>query len=197
MPNRMTDRPRIVVFARFPVPGAAKTRLVPALGAQGAAVMHKKLVERTMLSVRKSSLPFEVRYTGADRSAFANWLGGDVALVEQGDGDLGDRLARVDPPAIMIGCDAPDLTAGHLTMAAHSLKTRAAVIGPALDGGYWLLGIAHSMPTLFPDMAWGTDTVFGETIVRLARAGAETLRLETLADLDRPEDLERWPDLSA
>ncbi len=197
MPDRMTEQPKVIVFARFPVPGAAKTRLIPALGAQGAAEMHRKLVERTMHTVRRSALPFEVRCTGADLSAFASWLGTGVALVEQGGGDLGDRLARAKPPAILIGCDAPDLTAGHLTMAARALQTRAAVIGPALDGGYWLLGIAKALPTLFGDMAWGTDSVFAETITRMAAAGINPLQIETLADLDRPEDLLRWPDLAA
>lgn len=193
----MPPSPRIALFTRFPTPGAAKTRLIPAVGAQGAARVHRRLVEQTIHTVRASGVAFELRHTGAVAAAFADWLGDDVPLVEQGAGDLGDRLARAAAPAILIGSDAPGLTPAHLRDAATALARADAVIGPAADGGYWLLGIARPMPSLFVDMPWGTDRVAAETLHRLAAAGIDPIRLPMLDDCDRPEDLARWPDLVA
>ena len=189
--------PRLVLFTRFPEPGRAKTRLIPALGAEGAAVLHRRLTERSLAVMRASRLPFELRVTGADLASFHAWLGADVPCVEQGEGDLGARLIRAsaEAPVILLGADTPDLAAVHLTDAAAALDRKLAVIGPAEDGGYWLLGLARPMPALFIDMAWSTDTVYAATRARLAEAGIEPEVLATLGDCDRPEDLARWPDL--
>lgn len=187
--------PRLAIFARYPTPGAAKTRLIPAIGADGAARVHRRLVERTVAAARNSGLVFELRVTGAPMGAFADWLGEDVALVEQGDGDLGARLARVAAPAIVIGSDAPGLTSTLLAEAAAALLTREAVIGPALDGGYTLLGFRQPVPFVFAEMVWSTDTVFEETMRRLRARGIEPWVLPALGDIDRPEDLAAWPEL--
>lgn len=189
--------PRVVVFTRYPAPGAAKTRLIPALGADGAAALHRRLTERTLVAVRASGLPFEVRVTGARPEAIGAWLG-DAPAVDQGASDLGDRLRRAGPPypTLFIGADAPDLAPDHLCAAALALAGAEVVIGPAEDGGYWLLGLARARDTLFADMPWGTERVYSETLARLATAGVVPAILPTLADLDRPEDLARWPDLA-
>ncbi len=185
---------KLVLFTRWPEPGRAKTRLIPALGASGAADLHRRLTERTLAACRASGLPVEIRTTGAPVSAFAGWLGGADALVDQGDGDLGARLSRaaVATPVLLIGADIPDLTAERLQGAATALRTAPVVIGPAEDGGYWLLGLAAPLPELFDRMPWGTAMVYAETIARLE---TPPVVLETLADLDRPEDLTRWPGL--
>ena len=188
-------RPRIALFVRYPTPGVAKTRLIPALGAEGAAALHRHLVEHTLATMRASGLPFEVRGTGATARDFATWLGTDVPVVEQGDGDLGERLARVPAPVLLIGSDAPDLTVANLHAAAAALEGAEAVIGPAADGGYWLLGLSRPMPGLFASMPWGSDAVAAETIARLAADGIDPVRLPILHDCDRPEDLARWPGL--
>lgn len=190
---------RLVLFTRFPAPGRAKTRLIPALGADGAAALHRRLTERSLAAMRASRLPFELRITGGEASAFHAWLGADVACVEQGEGDLGARLTRAsaETPVILLGADTPDLSAAHLVAAADALARTDAVIGPAEDGGYWLLGLARPMPFLFTDMAWSTDTVCSTTLARLAAVGIAPAILETLSDCDRPEDLARWPDLVA
>lgn len=188
-------QPHIALFARFPTPGQCKTRLIPALGPQGAADLHRRLVERTLGVMRASGLPFTVWATGADTTAFRHWLGGDVELQEQGTGDLGDRLARVPAPTILLGADIPDLTADHLRLAAAALQQAPFVIGPAEDGGYYLLGCAEPAPFLFTDMAWGSDKVADETRLRIAAKGLDCVTLDQLADLDRPDDLARWPDL--
>ena len=189
--------PRIALFARFPVPGRAKTRLIPALGEAGAAALHRKLVELTVAAARASGLPYEVRFTGAGGEDFARWLGDDVPLVPQGEGDLGDRLRRVPAPMLLIGSDCPDLSAAHLTRAAAALAEAPAVLGPAADGGYWLLGLARAMPHCFESISWGTATVASETRKRLADEAITPVELGTLHDCDRPDDLARWPWLTA
>lgn len=187
---------RVSMFARYPTPGAAKTRLIPALGPDGAAMVHRRLVDRIVAALRASGLPFEVRTTGAPIADFADWLGDDIPFVDQGEGDLGARLARVGAPGIVIGADAPGLTADVLRRAAAALDDAPAVIGPAVDGGYTLLGYRDPAPFLFDAMPWGTGTVFAETMRRLDARGWRTIRLEPLEDIDRPEDLARWPEFA-
>ena len=188
---------RLVAFARFPVAGMCKTRLIPSVGPRGAAAIHKRLVEKCVAAMRNSGLAAELRITGGDADAFGAWLGDDIAFVDQGGGDLGDRLARATDraPVIVIGSDAPDLDAARLTAAADALRDAPAVIGPAEDGGYYLLGINNPAPWLFTDIAWGTEIVFDQTMRRFAARDITATVLEPLADLDRPEDLARWPDL--
>ncbi|KQO58058.1 hypothetical protein ASF24_15565 [Methylobacterium sp. Leaf86] len=191
--------PRLVLFTRYPEPGKAKTRLIPALGPDGAAALHRRLTERTLASMRATGLPIEIRSTGAAEGAFLEWLGQDLDVVDQGEGDLGARLARAASrtPAILLGADTPALTANHLVALAHALASNPAAIGPAEDGGYWALGIARPMPFLFEDMPWSTDQVCAITLERLAERGFEAAILDTLSDLDRPEDLARFPDVLA
>lgn len=188
--------PRVVLFTRWPEPGRAKTRLIPVLGDNGAAALHRRLTERALGTMRDSGLPMEVRVTGAPLSRFRKWLGNGPALADQGEGDLGERLLRAaDPPAILIGADIPDLSAACLRNAAAALQDAPAVIGPAEDGGYYLLGLRTPMPFLFGAIPWGTDQVFALTMQRLAGRGLVPALLPALADLDRPEDLARWPGL--
>ncbi|WP_338241392.1 TIGR04282 family arsenosugar biosynthesis glycosyltransferase [Aurantiacibacter hainanensis] len=191
----MTLAPTVALFAKFPLAGEAKTRLAPMLGEAGAAEVHRRMVERTLATVRESGLPFAVHATGAPLAEFADWLGADVPLVEQGDGDLGARLARVEAPAIVLGADIPGLTADHLREAARALRHDPVVIGPATDGGYYLLGFSAPVPMLWRDMPWGTETVLAETQRRLRAEGIAFSLLGELDDCDRPEDLARWPEL--
>ena len=187
--------PVVTLFVKYPHPGKVNTRLIPALGEQGAADLHRTLTQRTLATALASGLPVEVRTAGASHADFADWLG-TVPLVPQGEGDLGDRLARVAVPAILLGADVPDLAPHHLTLAAEALEHVPAAIGPAQDGGYYLLAMRDPMPFLFTDMPWGTDIVRAETCRRLDARGIAFRLLETLADCDRPEDLSRWPDLA-
>jgi len=192
----MTRRPRLVMFTRFPEPGRAKTRLIPALGPAGAAALHRQMTERTLATLRATAYDVEVWVTGAPLSAFAEWLG-PVTLRPQGEGDLGARMARaLDPgPAIIVGSDLPELVPAHVAAAAEILAQDQVALGPAEDGGYWLLGLPAPAPFLFDAMAWGTDAVLAETLRRLGAHGRAYGLLPTLADLDRPEDLDRFPGL--
>lgn len=191
--------PRLVLFARYPLAGACKTRLIPALGAEGAAALHRHLTERTIATLRQSGSRITLAYTGAEEAEFAAWLGRDIGLVEQVAGDLTAKLmACLDPaPVIFFGADTPDLELHHVEQAIAALRTHDVVIGPADDGGYYLIGMRAPLPQLLTDIPWSTDQVLPETLARLGQLGIEAALLETLSDCDRPEDLARWPDLTA
>lgn len=189
--------PTIALFCKYPSAGKAKTRLIPALGPEGAARVHRRLAERTLATVRSSGLPFAIYTSGAPIADFAVWLGHDITFIDQGEGDLGDRLGRVPAPAILLGADVPDLTPLYLQQAARALQGGKLVVGPAKDGGYYLLGLAEPMPFLFTNMDWGTDNVLPETLSRIAANGMSAPLLKPLDDCDRPEDLHLWPELTA
>lgn len=191
---RAMDQPTLSIFARWPEPGQAKTRLIPHLGAENAALVYARLLAHTVAVAQASGIPFELRVTGADAAEFRDLLGEDIAVVQQGEGDLGDRLARVAPPAIVIGSDCPALTPEVLWAAHDTLATEPMVIGPARDGGYYLLGFNEDARFAFADMAWSTPEVFGETVRRIAEQGLRLGVLPELADIDTPEDLEDWPE---
>lgn len=181
--------PRLFIFARYPEPGRAKTRLIPALGAEGAATLYRRLLQHTVHIARESGLDFEVRITGAPEEAFARLLGGELAFADQGAGSLGERLARVPAPAIVIGSDAPALTPAILQEARDSVEAGLVAIGPASDGGYYLLGLPREMPFLFCQMPWSTSDVLPETKRRLAEEREQVAMLPELVDIDDPADL--------
>lgn len=191
--------PRLVLFARYPTPGSAKTRLIPAVGADGAAVVHRTLTERTLAVLSGHDCPVELFTTGAPHNEFAEWLGADVILKQQAEGDLTDRLtAALDPaPVIFFGADTPDLSREIVTSAIGALASHDVVIGPAEDGGYYLLGMARPFPDLLHGIDWSTEQVFPQTMTKVEAANLSVAVLRTLADCDRPEDLARWPWLAA
>ena len=186
---------RLVLFTRYPTPGSAKTRLIPALGTAGAAAVHKQLTERTLETLTQVNQPVEIHYTGDEAEAFARWLGPDQIYVPQVEGDLTDRLLKaIDPaPVIFLGSDTPDLSVRHVTAAIEALQNSDVVIGPADDGGYYLIGMARPYPFLLHDMRWSTEHVMPDTLDRLGQHSIGFEVLETLHDCDRPEDLKRWP----
>jgi uncharacterized protein len=191
--------PRLALFARYPTAGAAKTRLIPALGPEGAAQVHRQLAQRTLGVLRSAGLPVELHFTGAAEADFREWLGDGFVLVEQVEGDLTDRLlaALYPAPVIFFGADTPDLSVHHVTQAVAALERHPVVLGPAEDGGYYLIGMREPMPELLNTMPWSTDQVMPETMQRLTNVGISPALLNTLHDCDRPEDLARWPWLAA
>jgi uncharacterized protein len=194
---------RILVFAKSPALGQVKTRLVPALGARAAAELHRQLVERTLGTALAAAVgPVELWCAPHAQDAFFAECAKKfcLCLQEQGAGDLGTRMARAleiavaeGTPALLIGSDCPALTAEYLRAAAAALvKANDAVIGPAEDGGYVLIGLARSPAAhLFEGLPWGSATVMQETRRRLASLGWRWIELATLWDVDRPEDLPR------
>jgi hypothetical protein len=189
-----TAQPGIVIFARWPEPGKVKTRLAGAFGDEGAAHIYRRLLDHTLAVARQSGLPVELRVTGAPLDAFKAEFGPGLTIAEQGQGDLGARLARVEPPALVIGSDLPALSPELLREAASALSSHDAVIGPARDGGYWLIGLRKPAPWLFTDMAWSTAQVLPETLARLEARAVTPALLPELGDIDTPEDLARWPE---
>jgi len=184
----------IIVFAKAPVPGAAKTRLVPALGEWGAARLHARLVRHAVRSALAARLG-RVELHGTRRHSFFKSL--RVPFRLQRGNDLGERMCYAlsrNPGAILIGTDCPELTAADLRYARRLLQAGYdAVLAPAEDGGYALIALRHVAPEIFRNMRWGTSSVYGETVKRLKRYRWRALR--TVWDVDRPEDLPRLSEL--
>jgi uncharacterized protein len=192
-------RCRVIVFARAPVPGRAKTRLIPALGAQGAADLAARLTERALAAAKAARIgPVELWCApDASHPFFADCARRyGVARRPQGRGDLGRRMHRAlsgPAPAILIGSDIPAMTPRYLRRAARALARRDVVFGPAGDGGYVLIGLRAPQPSLFAGVSWGAPTVLAQTRRRIERAGLRARELATLYDVDRPADLNRLP----
>ena len=190
----------IAVFARAPVPGQCKTRLIPALGADGAAELHHRMLERTLACARTADVGPVSLWCAPDTThpAFAALAGPGVELRLQTGGDLGARMlaAFVAQPAgrplLLIGTDCPALTAEHLRACAECLRAGDdAVFLPTEDGGYFLVGLQAPQPALFDTMPWSTDQVMPETRRRLGRAGLRWREPATLWDINTPDDLAR------
>ena len=184
---------RIVIFAKAPVAGKVKTRLIPALGAQGAADLAREMLAKTIAEAEASGLPFEL--CTDPEPASPEWTGWPAATA-QGEGGLGQRLARAAERVIgagdrilLIGADCPGLSAARLRAAAAALEALDAVIHPADDGGYVLLGLGRFDPSPFEGIAWSTGTVAAETIARIGALGWSLHVGETLRDVDEPADL--------
>ncbi len=194
---------RILIFAKAPEPGYAKTRLIPALGAEGAAELYKVLLKQTIeWAVEANLSPVQLWCAPHSAHAFFQSLARqyDVSLHEQSGADLGERMCRAadfalnrSEMALLIGGDCPLLSSVHLLQSLQWLKEgNNAVVGPAEDGGYVLLGLRQNARALFEDMPWGGDQVLKLTRKRLAELQWRWQELEPLWDLDRPADYERW-----
>ena len=193
----------LIVFAKAPVPGYAKTRLAPALGPEGAAHLAHRLLDHAVdtavaaqVGAVELSVSPETGHPAFDRLAGRHAL----TLSTQGVGDLGARMHRaleralqLHPRALLIGTDAPSIGIDYLRAAAAALQTHDAVLGPAADGGYTLIGLTRSSPALFDDMPWSTAAVLAETRRRLTAAGLRHVELATLVDIDEPDDLAHLP----
>lgn len=197
----MAQPPRIVIFAKIPVAGLVKTRLIPALGAQGAARLAAALLDHTVAQALSSGVgPVELCVTPGPHDPVWSRLAPQATLnwSDQGDGDLGARMARAaqralsaGEPVLLMGTDCPELTAGRIQTAAASLTAADAVLVPAFDGGYVLLGLNRFDASLFAGIAWSTATVAQETRRRVEQLGWSLQTLPTLHDIDEPADL-RW-----
>jgi len=181
----------IMVFARAPMTGQAKTRLIPRLGAWRAARLHERLARRAVqVALAARCGPVEVH--GTARHSFFSSLG--VAFRLQRGRDLGERMfnafARARGPAIIIGTDCPELAPADLRRAARCLRGGYdAVLAPAEDGGYALIGLRTARSEFFEGIDWGGPRVYADTVKKLA--GHRWRALRRVRDVDRPEDLDR------
>jgi rSAM/selenodomain-associated transferase 1 len=189
---------RIVIFAKAPVTGKVKTRLIPALGAEGAAGLAAEMLTRTVTEARAAGVNHVELCVDPD-PAHADWdrhIPHDLPLSAQGPGDLGERLSRAarrviasGEKVILIGTDCPDLDRRRLSAAACGLQTHDAVIHPARDGGYVLLGLGRFDASLFQGIVWSTSSVAAETIARIRAIPWSLDVREMLRDVDVPADL--------
>jgi len=185
-------------MARHPVPGRVKTRLAAALGADAACALYRAFV--LDLAERLGALPYAVTWAYTPPGApFAEVVCGARCRPQRG-GDLGERLAAAlgdelaagPGPVLAIGADAPHIPAAALAEAAAALAGGAdVVLGPAADGGYYLIGLGAPAPSLFAGIAWGTSGVLEATRARAAAAGLRTYLLPPSFDVDRVADLAR------
>ncbi len=200
----MQPAPQLLIFSRFPIPGQAKTRLIPALGSKGAARLHRRMTEHAVTMARSvlgkkpgTDTDIAVCYTGASRKHFRSWLGDDVKYISQPGGDLGTRMQQAfktalqgdRQAAIIFGTDVPGITSDILLLAGSSLDDHDIVIGPATDGGYYLLGMKMVYPELFVNIDWGTKRVYSQTRKIIQDLGLLAAELPLLSDVDRPDDL--------
>ncbi|HEX8674827.1 MAG TPA: TIGR04282 family arsenosugar biosynthesis glycosyltransferase [Longimicrobium sp.] len=187
-----------LVFVRAPVAGRVKTRLASALGAEGALRIYQRLAEHTLREARALGGDVRVHFTPVDAEPEVRaWLGEGPRYLPQPTGDLGTRMKAAFHAAfedgadrvVIIGSDLPELSAALLRRAFDALESHPAVIGPARDGGYYLLGMRTMIEGLFDGIPWSTTEVLARTLDRFRAAGIKPALLDTLSDADEVDDL--------
>ncbi|MGB3311681.1 MAG: TIGR04282 family arsenosugar biosynthesis glycosyltransferase [Nodosilinea sp.] len=194
----------LMLFTRFPESGRTKTRLIPHLGPAGAAALQRQMTEHVLAQLQDAAqrlpLAVEVHFAGGSQEQMQAWLGHAVDYYPQAEGGLGDRLTAAfihniglgRPGVIAIGSDCPALGVDHLAATLAALHQVDVVLGPATDGGYYLIGLRQLEPALFQDIAWGSDQVLAQTLAAATAKGLTVELLAPLTDIDRPEDLPQW-----
>jgi uncharacterized protein len=193
---------QLIIFTRYPEPGKTKTRMIPVLGADGAALLQHQMTEFTVIKAKKilEKVTIAIYFTGGNISIMQNWLGKDLIYQEQTDGDLGDRMKSAFKDAftkginkvVIIGVDCPDLDSEILNEAFDALDRHDLVLGEAADGGYYLIGLRRLVPELFMDINWGSSEVLAKTKEIANNLQLKVDYLPLLNDVDRPEDLPIW-----
>ncbi|MBD2663651.1 hypothetical protein B6N60_01473 [Richelia sinica FACHB-800] len=199
----------VIIFTRYPEPGTTKTRIIPLLGEIGAANLHKLMTEHTLKQVQELQTDFlvsgEVRFVGGSLELIQAWLGSHWTYSVQGEGNLGQKMVRSLTEAlhrgaskvVIIGTDCPGINAKILSTAFEQLKSVDVVLGPALDGGYYLIGLKQAIPELFFNIEWGTAQVFTQTVATAHQQNLSLAYLTPLSDVDRPEDIYVWEQIAS
>lgn len=191
----------VLVFVRAPEPGRVKTRLAAAIGDGAALRIYRRLAEHTLAEaavLAVDGVQVRVHHTPADAGDVVRaWLGDGLVYLPQAEGDLGRRMEDAFSRAfaagaervVIVGSDLPDVSASLLRRAFHALEGGPAVLGPARDGGYYLLGLTRRVDGIFDGIAWSTPDVLAATLDRFRAAGIVPAMLEALADVDEVDDL--------
>jgi rSAM/selenodomain-associated transferase 1 len=190
-------------FAKAPVPGRVKTRLIPALGAEGAAELAHQMLEHTLTAALEADCGI-VELCADPKPEDAAWSGTlrpvGVVLSAQGAGDLGQRMARAAEHALarakrvlLIGTDCVEMSPTLLRVATQTLDTADALMHPTADGGYALLGLKRFDRSVFEGIAWSTSSVAQDTRARIKALGWTLTEGASLHDVDHPADLALWP----
>lgn len=194
----------LIIFSRYPEPGTTKTRMIPVLGATGAANLQRQMTEHTLKQVKQLQesgfVEVEIHFTGGNHQLMSEWLGTNLNYYSQVAGDLGKRMESAFAQAfhrgkqqiVMIGIDCPDLNSSILKSAFDALGKQNLVLGAAEDGGYYLIGLNRLIPELFNNISWGSDRVLAQTEKIAKTLGLKIAYLPQLQDIDRPEDLSIW-----
>ncbi len=204
VPSPSAD-PVVVVMLKAPRVGAVKTRLGAQIGLEAATAIYRVLVEHQLKSIPRGWRT-EIHFSPADAGAeMQTWLGAAPAYFPQCEGDLGCRLTgavagafeRGARSVIVVGGDCPALDEACLRQAGMKLQTVDAVIGPALDGGYYLIALRRTAPRLFEEIPWSTENVLATSLARVEEAGLRHALLETKEDVDDLASLHRIVDSDA
>jgi uncharacterized protein len=194
----------LIIFSRYPEAGKTKTRMIPALGALGAAELQREMTEytlKTAIALQSSSdIAIQIHFAGGEIQLMREWLGADFDYIPQTSGDLGTKMrsafdlafASGNQQVVIIGIDCPDIDQEILTTAFNSLEHHDLVLGVAADGGYYLIGLHRPIDLLFQNITWGTEQVLTQTKNIAQQLELNVYYLPTLADVDRPQDLKIW-----
>lgn len=198
----MPGKCEIAIMVRVPVAGGVKTRLMPALGGEGACRLYRAMVADTLAQARATGLPIHLFYTGGRAEQLPLvWRVRAHRLTEQRGADLGERMAHVfatcfeeAAQVVLIGSDIPDMHAAMVLAAVQSLAEHDVVLTPAMDGGYCLLALNRgvAVPEIFTDMPWSTDQVLNITRQRLNNEELRVCLLAPVRDIDTPDDLHAY-----
>lgn len=193
------NRKALIIFTRFPEPGRTKTRLIPVLGPDGAAGLQRQMTEEALRQAEAFStqceVSLEIHFEGGSPAGMTQWLGRRHTFKPQTTGTIGERMEQAFSQAfacgmttvVLIGTDCPGLSADILRQSFVALQENDLVLGPALDGGYYLIGLTKPQPFLFRDITWGTSSVLQQTLTKAHHLTVN--QLATLHDIDRPQDL--------
>ena len=189
------------VFAKSPIVGRCKTRLISLLGAEAAAVAHCELVERALSQVAAATNIEASLWVTEIEQQTQQWSDTwQLPLILQEGVDLGERMFRcldqlcssAREGALLMGTDCPGIDAGYLNTAGQSLRHHDVVLGPAEDGGYGLIGMRQAHKALFQNIDWGTDAVAEQTLMAASKLQLSVFRMPKIWDVDRPEDWQRY-----
>lgn len=200
---------KLILFTRYPEAGVTKTRLIPVLGPEGAADLQRRMTAHAAAQAevfaQSRGAALEVHFEGGTLAQMRAWLGEALDYRRQGPGDIGVRMRTALAAAfaggagrsVLIGSDIPGITADILAVAFDLLRHADLVLGPANDGGYYLIGIRQAAwdglaDVLFSGVPWGSSRVLAATREKIDALGLKIDLLATLADIDRPEDLVLW-----
>jgi len=194
------DHACVLLFVKVPEKGCVKTRLARDFNDDFAVRLYESMALDTIDTLKRIPFPFRICYSPPDAlDRMQAWLGREQVYMPQSGEDLGERMEQAFVRVLsegmnrvsLIGSDIPGLSPGILTEAFNALESKDAVIGPADDGGYYLIGFNKEgfEPGVFHDMIWSTDTVFQETVARLERAARKVHLLPQCRDIDRKDDL--------
>lgn len=203
----------LFLFTRFPHPGLTKTRLIPALGKAGAAQLQEQmtvhLFDRCQKICKTESIQLQIHFAGGSLQQMQAWLGNRTTFIPptfipQCEGNLGDRIISALNQGfssglkriIIIGSDCPQIEQKHIKQTVEQLNNHDLVLGPATDGGYYLVGLKQLWLPLFQDVPWSTEQLLDKTLAIAKQLNLSTSLLKTLSDIDRPEDLFIWEQVS-